>query len=172
LRTGACASPTTLEHCDDSNTLGADGCSATCQVEQNYTCAGQPSTCVLNAGATGSTTCAVDTDPDSLTRLTNTLNAMNEWNSVKQTATSLGMTIDFSTRLACNEGGSATHWLVYLPGSVPGLLTVLPENTPYRVTLTWSVGSDTYVANSLAIIHMQGTNPPELLNLNQTPLSR
>ncbi|DBA68967.1 TPA: hypothetical protein ACH3X2_013140 [Trebouxia sp. C0005] len=35
-----------LEQCDDGDSVGADGCSATCQVEEGYECSGlQPSTC-------------------------------------------------------------------------------------------------------------------------------
>lgn len=33
------------EDCDDGNTKGGDGCSATCTVEAGYTCVGQPSKC-------------------------------------------------------------------------------------------------------------------------------
>lgn len=33
------------ETCDDANTAGADGCSATCAVESGYTCSGAPSVC-------------------------------------------------------------------------------------------------------------------------------
>lgn len=33
----------TAAECDDGNTVSGDGCSASCTVEQNYTCAGSPS---------------------------------------------------------------------------------------------------------------------------------
>jgi len=33
------------ETCDDGNNVNGDGCSATCQVENGYTCTGSPSTC-------------------------------------------------------------------------------------------------------------------------------
>lgn len=33
------------ETCDDRNTLSGDGCSSTCQIEQGWRCAGQPSVC-------------------------------------------------------------------------------------------------------------------------------
>ena len=33
------------EQCDDRNTNNGDGCSSICQVEQGYSCTGQPSTC-------------------------------------------------------------------------------------------------------------------------------
>tara|TARA_B100001750_G_scaffold44657_1_gene32920 strand:+ start:1782 stop:3704 length:1923 start_codon:yes stop_codon:yes gene_type:complete len=35
----------TGEQCDDGNTKGEDGCSASCQLEALYSCAGQPSVC-------------------------------------------------------------------------------------------------------------------------------
>ncbi|MEO7326986.1 MAG: DUF4215 domain-containing protein [Minicystis sp.] len=38
------------EVCDDGNPNGGDGCSATCQVEANYSCTGTPSVCVLSCG--------------------------------------------------------------------------------------------------------------------------
>ncbi len=34
------------EVCDDGNTASTDGCSASCQVEQGFTCSGAPSTCI------------------------------------------------------------------------------------------------------------------------------
>lgn len=34
-----------MEACDDGDTLGGDGCSATCSVEPGYTCSGTPSDC-------------------------------------------------------------------------------------------------------------------------------
>jgi len=33
------------EACDDGNLIDGDGCSATCEIEQCWTCAGEPSTC-------------------------------------------------------------------------------------------------------------------------------
>ncbi len=33
------------EGCDDGNTAGGDGCSATCQIEQGWICTGEPSVC-------------------------------------------------------------------------------------------------------------------------------
>lgn len=36
---------TGAEACDDSNTADDDGCSKTCQVEENWTCEGEPSVC-------------------------------------------------------------------------------------------------------------------------------
>jgi len=42
------------ETCDDHNTTGTDGCSATCTVEAGYTCNGAPSTCVLSPGSCAS----------------------------------------------------------------------------------------------------------------------
>ena len=44
---GAIASP---ETCDDGGTAGGDGCSATCQSESGWTCAGAPSTCTPICG--------------------------------------------------------------------------------------------------------------------------
>lgn len=45
------------EVCDDGNSYGGDGCSASCQVESGYECSGSPSVCnlicsngVLNSG--------------------------------------------------------------------------------------------------------------------------
>jgi predicted ribosomally synthesized peptide with SipW-like signal peptide len=38
------------ESCDDGNTVGGDGCSATCSVEYGYNCNGSPSTCVTICG--------------------------------------------------------------------------------------------------------------------------
>jgi cysteine-rich repeat protein len=38
------------EGCDDSDAMGGDGCSATCQVESGYTCAGAPSVCTTTCG--------------------------------------------------------------------------------------------------------------------------
>lgn len=38
--------PESPETCDDGNTSSGDGCSTTCVVEPNYTCSGNPSTCV------------------------------------------------------------------------------------------------------------------------------
>jgi len=161
--------PTIVEQCDDGNTLGTDGCSATCLIERNYTCSGQPSVCTLNSGATGSTVCQLDTDPTSLSTLQTTLNNIPEWTAVlNPKAVRLGMTIDFSTRVACNEGGPTTQWVVSLPGSTPGVLTVRPEYGPYRVTLFWVVGSDSYLQNAFGIIHWSGTNPPEFLQPSPT----
>src|SRR5439155_9738077 len=137
-------------------------------------CTGQPSVCTLNAGATGSTTCQPDNDSASLTALQDALAAAPEWAAVLQVqATSLGMnTTDFSNRLACNEGGPTTEWIVFLSGSTTdGMLTVLPENTTYRMMLFWAVGADKYWANVLSIIHQNGTNAPELLKLDGTPVS-
>jgi cysteine-rich repeat protein len=37
---------TSPEACDDGNVASGDGCSATCQVELDYICTGQPSVCV------------------------------------------------------------------------------------------------------------------------------
>jgi cysteine-rich repeat protein len=34
------------EQCDDGDTSGGDGCSATCMIEPGFTCSGQPSVCV------------------------------------------------------------------------------------------------------------------------------
>ena len=109
------------EQCDDGNTLGADGCSAACTVERNYTCTGQPSVCTLKPGASGSTECQPDSDSASLTALENALAGIEEWPTMKAKAVSLGMNVqDFTNRLACHEGGPTTHWLVFLPGAVPG----------------------------------------------------
>ncbi len=38
------------EQCDDGNTNGGDGCSATCTVEEGWNCGGEPSTCTENCG--------------------------------------------------------------------------------------------------------------------------
>lgn len=38
------------EACDDGNTAGGDGCSATCAVETGWTCAGSPSECATTCG--------------------------------------------------------------------------------------------------------------------------
>ncbi|MFO0757583.1 MAG: DVUA0089 family protein [Byssovorax sp.] len=38
------------ETCDDNNPTGGDGCSASCQTEAGYTCAGTPSVCTPNCG--------------------------------------------------------------------------------------------------------------------------
>jgi cysteine-rich repeat protein len=38
------------EECDDGNTLGGDGCSATCTVEAGFTCTGSPSICTPICG--------------------------------------------------------------------------------------------------------------------------
>ena len=35
------------EACDDDNTEPGDGCDENCQVEQDWTCAGEPSTCAV-----------------------------------------------------------------------------------------------------------------------------
>lgn len=35
-----------VEQCDDGNSVGNDGCSSSCQVENSYTCNGEPSVCV------------------------------------------------------------------------------------------------------------------------------
>jgi len=35
------------EQCDDGNTNAGDGCGGNCQVEEGYTCEGEPSTCTL-----------------------------------------------------------------------------------------------------------------------------
>jgi cysteine-rich repeat protein len=40
------------EQCDDGNGASADGCSATCQIEECYTCAGEPSVCTPAANTT------------------------------------------------------------------------------------------------------------------------
>jgi cysteine-rich repeat protein len=39
-----------LETCDDGNTTAGDGCSASCEVEAGYTCAGTPSVCAIRCG--------------------------------------------------------------------------------------------------------------------------
>ncbi len=39
------------ETCDDGDTTGGDGCSASCQIESCWTCAGSPSLCSPNNGA-------------------------------------------------------------------------------------------------------------------------
>ena len=33
------------EKCDDNNTNNGDGCSSMCQIENGYTCKGEPSVC-------------------------------------------------------------------------------------------------------------------------------
>ena len=38
------------EECDDGNTTDGDGCSASCQSEDGWTCAGQPSVCAPTCG--------------------------------------------------------------------------------------------------------------------------
>lgn len=38
------------EQCDDGNTNNGDGCSNTCQVEYDWSCAGQPSVCTNLCG--------------------------------------------------------------------------------------------------------------------------
>ncbi|GGD41024.1 hypothetical protein GCM10011514_01380 [Emticicia aquatilis] len=38
------------EQCDDGNTASGDGCSATCQIEINYSCSGAPSVCTAGCG--------------------------------------------------------------------------------------------------------------------------
>ena len=56
LRGGVCGdgSVDTGEECDDGNTDAGDGCSATCTVEDGYTCSGEPSVCTeLTAGECG-----------------------------------------------------------------------------------------------------------------------
>lgn len=42
-----------LEKCDDGNVKGADGCSATCQIEAGFACAGEPSLCSKNPSCVG-----------------------------------------------------------------------------------------------------------------------
>lgn len=37
----------TGEQCDDGDTTGGDGCSATCSAEPNYLCTGEPSVCII-----------------------------------------------------------------------------------------------------------------------------
>jgi LPXTG-motif cell wall-anchored protein len=50
---------TTGEACDDGNTNNGDGCSSTCQVEQKWSCSGQPSICHIgNPSLTNS--CGLD----------------------------------------------------------------------------------------------------------------
>ena len=41
-----------IETCDDSNTMDGDGCSAACQTEDCYSCAGEPSVCNPEAAST------------------------------------------------------------------------------------------------------------------------
>jgi cysteine-rich repeat protein len=38
------------EVCDDSDAMGGDGCSATCEIEPGYACTGEPSVCTLLCG--------------------------------------------------------------------------------------------------------------------------
>jgi cysteine-rich repeat protein len=38
------------EACDDQNTVGNDGCSASCQIEAGFACSGSPSTCTTTCG--------------------------------------------------------------------------------------------------------------------------
>lgn len=38
------------ESCDDGNIVPGDGCSSICEVEQGYTCSGEPSVCVIETG--------------------------------------------------------------------------------------------------------------------------
>ncbi len=54
------------EACDDGNMGSGDGCSATCQVEPGYSCAGQPSLCVLAAGEDCSTSIALSAGPNTV----------------------------------------------------------------------------------------------------------
>ncbi len=57
------------ENCDDSNTASGDGCSSSCQVEDGWTCSGEPSTCETLCGdgvARGNEVC----DGDDLRSLT------------------------------------------------------------------------------------------------------
>jgi len=42
-----------LEKCDDGNLKGADGCSAACQLEPGFACAGAPSLCSKNPSCVG-----------------------------------------------------------------------------------------------------------------------
>ena len=44
---------TNPEACDDGNTADGDGCSSTCEVEANWVCTGEPSTCVLDTDGDG-----------------------------------------------------------------------------------------------------------------------
>ena len=43
------------EGCDDHNTASGDGCSSSCQVENGYTCTGQPSSCSYGGPGPGPT---------------------------------------------------------------------------------------------------------------------
>lgn len=41
------------EGCDDGDTTAGDGCSATCAVEDGFTCTGEPSVCTEDSGSSG-----------------------------------------------------------------------------------------------------------------------
>jgi len=39
-----------VKACDDNNEVSGDGCSSTFQIEQGYTCTGNPSNCTSSCG--------------------------------------------------------------------------------------------------------------------------
>jgi cysteine-rich repeat protein len=51
------------EQCDDGNVVTADGCSATCEVEVDYACTGEPSVCAALPAATCAAPIVVGTTP-------------------------------------------------------------------------------------------------------------
>lgn len=58
----------TGEQCDDGDTDDGDGCDAACEIEPNYTCSGEPSTCIPDRDGDGianaSDNCPMVANPD------------------------------------------------------------------------------------------------------------
>ena len=58
-----------LEECDDGNIISGDGCSSSCQIEQDWNCTGEPSFCIYNCQLTSSNWSTSETTDGNLVNL-------------------------------------------------------------------------------------------------------
>jgi cysteine-rich repeat protein len=166
----------TGEQCDDSNTIGTDGCSGSCKIEGGYTCSGQPSVCTPMPGATVGTNCKTGTATDFSTALTK---YASQWAGLKAKASQLGFKPDgpYDNVLVCDEGAGTTQWIAHIQGArtrEPGAGLILRPDIPSApVTMYYSTGSkdaDKYMVTPYLIFHTRNDGPVDIKDLNGNAL--
>jgi cysteine-rich repeat protein len=160
------------EQCDDGNTVGTDGCSASCKIETGYACAGSPSTCVAGVGA--GTNCVTGTAADFSAAIAKYPDA---WNPVKTKAQQLGFnTTTFDNVMVCDEGTGPSQWIAHIPAAAgqpkdnygAGVF-LRPDIPSAQVVLYYETGrskEDSWMVTPFLIFHQHLTDPMEITNIN------